>query len=113
MESNITSDHIYTLFLKLKNDGLNDAEIKRALFNGVMGEYDFIQSLNKETIFLNKHRKARFNKKSIAYSVLGAASIYLIVLPFLSENGANFIFLILALCVSTFLVIKLREYFSK
>jgi hypothetical protein len=112
MEPNITADIIYSLFLKLKGDGLNDAEIKKALVNGVMGEYDLLQSLNKEAIFLNKKHKSRFKKRSIAYSVLGASSIYLVLIPFLSEKAANFTFLILALCVSTFLVVKLRRLFS-
>jgi len=113
MEPNITADVIYSLFLKLKGDGLNDAEIKKALVDGVMGEHDLLQSLNTEAIFLNKKHKTRFKKRSIAYSVLGAASVYIVLLPFLSEKAAQFTFLMLSLCVSTFLIIKLRGLFPK
>lgn len=112
MEPNITADVIYSLFLKLKGDGLSDAEIKKALVDGVMGEQKFLQSLNKEAIFLNKKNHTRFKKRSIAYSVLGMGSVYLVLLPFLSEKAVHFTFLILALCVSTFLVIKLRRLYS-
>jgi hypothetical protein len=112
MEPNITADIIYSLFLKLKGDGLNDAEIKKALVDGVMGKHDLLQSLNKEAIFLNKKHKSRFRKRSIAYSVLGASAVYVVLIPFLSEKAAHFTFLMLTLCVSTFLVIKLRRLFS-
>ncbi|WP_018341683.1 hypothetical protein [Cytophaga aurantiaca] len=111
MEPNITADVIYSLFLKLKGDGLNDAEIKKALVNGVMGEHNLLQSINKEAIFLNKKHQSRFKKRSVAYCVLGASAVYLILLPFLTEKAAHFTFLILALCVSTFLVVKLRKIF--
>jgi len=104
MEPNITAEHIYILFLKLKGDGLNDAEIKKALVDGVMGEHDLLHSLNTEAIFLNKKHKNHFKKRSTAYSVL---------LPFLSEKAAQFTFLMLSLCVSTFLIIKLRGLFPK
>lgn len=113
MEPNITADHIYILFLKLKGDGLNDAEIKKALVDGVMGEHDLLHSLNTEAIFLNKKHKTRFKRRSIAYSVLGAATVYIVLLPFLSEKVAQFTFLMLSLCASTFLIIKLRGFFSK
>ena len=113
MEPNITADVIYSLFLKLKGDGLSDAEIKKALVNGVMGEHNLLESLNKEAIFLTRKHQSRFKKRSIAYSVLGIASVYLVLLPFLSEKAANFTFLILALCASTFLIVKLRRLFSK
>ena len=112
MEPTITADLIYSLFLKLKGDGLSDAEIKKALVNSVMGQHDLLQSLNKEAIFLNKKHQTRFKKRSIAYSVLGVTSIYLVLLPFLTEKEANFTFLILALCISTFLVVKLRRLFA-
>ena len=111
MEPNITADIIYSLFLKLKEEGLNDAEIKKALVDGVMGEHDLLQSLNAEAIFLNKKHKTRFKKRSTAYSVLGAASIYIVLLPFLSDKAAQFTFLMFSLCVSTFLVVKLRKLF--
>lgn len=112
MEPTITADLIYSLFLKLKGEGLNDAEIKKALVNGVMGEQNIIQPLNKEVIFLNKKHKTRFKKRSVAYSLLSAAAIYVVLIPFLSEKAAYFTFLILALCFSTFWVLKLRKLFS-
>ena len=112
MEPTITADIIYSLFLKLKGDGLNDAEIKKALVDGVMGKHDLIQSLNKDAVFLNKKQKSHFTKRSIAYSVLGSVAIYFVLLPFLSEKAAHFTFLILTLCVSAFLAIKLRRLFS-
>ena len=79
-----------------------------------MGEHDLLQTLNKnkEVIFLNKKQKSRFKKRSVAYSVLGSTAMYVVLLPFLSEKAANFTFLILALCVSIFLVFKLRRLFS-
>ncbi len=111
MEPTITADVIYSLVLKLKGDGLTDAEIKKALINSVMGEQQLLQTLNKEAIFLNKKWKSRFKRKSVFYSVFGSAAIYFMLLPFLSEKAANFIFLTWALVLSTFLVIKLRTLF--
>ncbi|ABG60826.1 hypothetical protein [Cytophaga hutchinsonii] len=112
MEPTITADVIYTLVLKLKGDGLNEAEIKKALVNSVMGEQQLLQTLNKEAIFLHKKEKSKFQKRSVLYSVFGSVAIYFILSPFLSEKAANFICLTLALGVSTFLVIKLRTLFA-
>lgn len=112
MEPNITADIIYSLFLKLKGDGLSDAEIKKALVHGVMGEHNLLQSLNKEAIFQSKKDKTRFKKRSVVYSLLGVTAVYLVLFPFLSEKEARFTFLILAFCVSVFLVLKLRRLFS-
>ena len=62
MEPTITADLIYSLFLKLKGDGLSDADIKKALVNGVMGQHDLLQSSNKDAIFLNKNFSILNNK---------------------------------------------------
>jgi len=111
MEPSITADVIYSLFLKLKGDGLNNAEIKKALVDGVMGKSELLKSLNKEIIFIQKRNKTRIKRRSIAYSVVGFMSIYLALVPFMNEKALHFSFLIAALCITTFLIIKLRGYF--
>ena len=108
MEPTITADVIYNLVVKLKGDGLNDAEIKKALVNSVMTEQQVLQTLNKEAIFLHKKGKSRFRRRSVLYTVFAAGLIYFMLYPFLSEKAAGFVFLTLALGISTFLVIKIR-----
>jgi len=112
MESPITADIIYSLVLKLKDQGLNDAEIKKALVNNVLDEQNLIQSVQKEMLFVQKKHKIRLKRKSIVYSLFGFAAIFLVLLPFLNEKAANIAFLVMALAISTFLVIKLKSLYS-
>jgi hypothetical protein len=111
MEPHITADIIYSLVLKLKGEGLSDAEIKKALVNSVLGEHNLTQTLQKEAIFIQKRHKTRFKKRSIIYSVFGSTAIYLVLQPFLSTQAANIAFLGIALGLSTILVIKLHSLY--
>ena len=112
MEPTLTADVIYTLVLKLKGDGLNDAEIKKALVNSVLVEQQLLQTFNKEAIFLTKKHHSHFEKRTLLYFLFCVGAICLLLLPFLSEKTANVTFLTIAFGVSTFLVFKLRTLFS-
>jgi len=112
MESPITADIIYSLVLKLKDQGLNDAEIKKALVNNVLDEQNLIQSVQKEMLFVQKKHRIRLKRKSIIYSLFGFTAIFLVLLPFLNEKAANITFLVMALALSTFLVMKLKSLYS-
>jgi hypothetical protein len=112
MESSITADVIYSLVLKLKEQGLDDAEIKKAFVTNVQ-EQNLIQSVQKEMLFVQKRHKIRLKKKSIIYSVLGSVAVFLVLLPFLTEKAAHITFLIMALGLSTILIIKIKSLYSK
>jgi len=112
MESHITADVIYSLVLKLKDQGLNDAEVKKELVSNVLQEQNLIQSLQKEILFVQKKHKIRLKKKSIVYSIFGSVGVFLVFLPFLSERTASIAFLVLALALSTVLAVKLKFFNS-
>jgi len=112
MESPITADIIYSLVLKLKEQGLGEAEIKKALVRNVLEEQNLLQSLQKELLFVQKKHKIRLKKRSILYSVFGFFAIFLVLMPFLSEKAANITFLCMALGLSTLLIIKLKSLYS-
>lgn len=113
MESpTITADIIYSLVLKLKDQGLNHAEIKKALVDNVLQEQNLIQSLQKEILLVQKNHRIRLKKKSIFYSVFGFMAVFLVALPFLDEKSAQIAFLIMAFGLSVLLIIKLKSLYS-
>ncbi|MGN6646750.1 MAG: hypothetical protein ACTHJT_09470 [Cytophaga sp.] len=111
MESQITADIIYSLFLKLKEQGLDDAEIKKALVQKVLKEQNLLQTLQKELLFVQKANKVRLKKRSIFYTFFSAFAIFLVLYPFLSEKVANIAFLTLAFVFTGFLIVKLRSLY--
>lgn len=112
MEPGITADIIYSLVLKLKGDGLSDAEIKKALVDSVMGEQKLLQTLNKEAVLPHKNVPFHLKHWLVFFSLSGILAAYFILLPFLNESVATFSFWIVALSISFILVIRLRRFFS-
>jgi hypothetical protein len=83
MEPTITADGIYSIFQRLKNDGLSDAEIKKTLVQIFMGDKSTLKTFYFEEVASPVKKQSFFSKKYIFYSIGALFCSYLVYLIFI------------------------------
>jgi hypothetical protein len=73
MQVSISADVIYTLIQTLKNEGLNDSEIKKALPDYFLKKNSWLDNISKEAVFASTDELKHDKKGGFQFSFAGFA----------------------------------------